>query len=300
MLARALVAVLALGACADAPSSPPVDPNDLDGDGIPNDADLCPRTYGDVQHDEDADGVGDACDNCPTVANPEQGDTTELDARNFPDGVGDACDRRPTLAGDEIARFFPFADPSEASAFDGTGWTIGNDQARATSTTSAQWTSRKAELGAGLSLQITIASLVWPAIDDGEVTVALDGAGESSGYRCRIVHETTGDRLVLEEIGGATASKALARIGPTSRLVLTISRQFIAPPTGDAACFLAIDGGRETRVDITTLDDQSLGTYALGARAADVALDAATVLTTPTGCITPAGTLGVCPRPPRE
>jgi hypothetical protein len=46
---------------------------DLDGDGIPNTADNCPRVANPDQADADGDGIGDACDNCPNVFNPDQG-----------------------------------------------------------------------------------------------------------------------------------------------------------------------------------------------------------------------------------
>lgn len=99
-------------------------PDDIDGDGIPNDEDLCPSVFdpirpidGGAQADADGDGIGDACDpcsltanstdcqaaptddadldgvkddkdNCPNVSNPLQEDGDE-------DGIGDACDTCP-------------------------------------------------------------------------------------------------------------------------------------------------------------------------------------------------------------
>lgn len=46
------------------------DPDDFDGDGIPNASDNC-RSVGNVdQVDGDSDGLGDACDACPAYANP--------------------------------------------------------------------------------------------------------------------------------------------------------------------------------------------------------------------------------------
>lgn len=73
---------------------------DEDGDGIEDEADICPVNENPDQTDADEDGVGDACDddddddgvtegqgldNCPATHNPDQAD---LDG----DFVGDACD----------------------------------------------------------------------------------------------------------------------------------------------------------------------------------------------------------------
>jgi predicted CXXCH cytochrome family protein len=73
-----------------APLEPP--PGDLDGDGVPDALDNCPRTYNPDQTDSDGDGVGDACDNCPHTFNPDQADADE-------DRTGDACDNCPTMHG---------------------------------------------------------------------------------------------------------------------------------------------------------------------------------------------------------
>lgn len=66
---------------------------DIDGDGIPNTDDLCPRVFGANQADGDGDGAGDICDNCLTVENPDQ---VDVDG----DGIGLACEAPlPTAAG---------------------------------------------------------------------------------------------------------------------------------------------------------------------------------------------------------
>jgi hypothetical protein len=64
---------------------------DLDGDGVGDATDNCPRTPNADQADQDGDGVGDACDNCLVTANPDQRDGDG-------DGVGDACDNCATDA----------------------------------------------------------------------------------------------------------------------------------------------------------------------------------------------------------
>lgn len=45
-------------------------PDDRDGDGIPNYVDNCPMVANPTQLDTDGDGKGDACDACPTTPNP--------------------------------------------------------------------------------------------------------------------------------------------------------------------------------------------------------------------------------------
>jgi hypothetical protein len=96
--------------------------DDYDGDDVPDNADLCPRTPELVQSDRDNDGIGDACDNCPSDSNVLQADVNgdlvgdqcafDADGDGFPnamddcqlvpdtaqqdsdrDGVGDACDQ---------------------------------------------------------------------------------------------------------------------------------------------------------------------------------------------------------------
>jgi len=55
---------------ADTTSCSVPDPDDKDGDGIPNGQDLCPANPDPDQADTDGDGKGDACDACPLDANP--------------------------------------------------------------------------------------------------------------------------------------------------------------------------------------------------------------------------------------
>jgi hypothetical protein len=87
------------------------DPDDLDGDGVDNDADNCPSVANPGQEDSelaarglpfgifeaDPDGVGDACDNCPgpvlTGSDPDRGRDHNTAQRDLDgDGVGDTCD----------------------------------------------------------------------------------------------------------------------------------------------------------------------------------------------------------------
>lgn len=114
--------------------------DDLDGDGVPNAVDDCPRVFDPprpVDHgkqaDADGDGVGDACDPCPLVAfatecaapdpNDPDGDGLPSALDNCPsaanpgqedrdqDGKGDACDPCPDA-------FNPGLDPCPATIRD--------------------------------------------------------------------------------------------------------------------------------------------------------------------------------------
>ena len=87
-------------------------PGDRDGDGIPDESDLCPDTPDKDQRDYDRDGFGDACDKCPHIA-------TAANVDGDSDGVGDECDPAPDTAGDSIALWVDFkGDPAAI-----TGWT---------------------------------------------------------------------------------------------------------------------------------------------------------------------------------
>jgi Tol biopolymer transport system component len=81
---------------------------DRDGDGSPDNCDLCLQLHDPEQKDTDLDGLGDACDvdddndshpdtadNCPLTANPDQVDTDG-------DGPGDLCDACPFDADNDI------------------------------------------------------------------------------------------------------------------------------------------------------------------------------------------------------
>jgi hypothetical protein len=77
---------------------------DLDGDGIPNLADLCPAAADPTNANADGDSFGDVCDNCPTLRNDDQ-----LDSDG--DGVGDLCDNCLNVANPRVAASFLGANP---------------------------------------------------------------------------------------------------------------------------------------------------------------------------------------------
>ena len=289
------LAAVACASCMSSEDPSPVDPNDVDGDGIPNAVDLCPYKQDPRQHDEDFDGVGDACDNCPATPNADQADTTETMERQFPDGVGDACDRRPKIADDTIARFYPFAVPAEANEFTGSGWTIANDRA---SGTTARWFSKRSAPGDGITMQAKIGKLAW-AMPDASVAVVVDGDGVTAGFTCTILHAATGDTLEVREIGGAVNSKAIDGLAPTDQITLSVTRVYTQLATGTAACFLGVNNAPELRIDIVTTDDLAIGTYAVATTDAMVVLTAALVMTTPFACDAPRPGPGLgCPVPP--
>src|SRR5262245_8645827 len=90
-----LVGLLALGACNDLLGLRAVaGDGDLDGDGINDSLDNCPRVANPDQADSDGDGIGDACSfSC------EAGTPIEVDVDH--DNVDDGCD--PCLRGPQRA-----------------------------------------------------------------------------------------------------------------------------------------------------------------------------------------------------
>jgi len=63
-------------------------PGDRDGDGVPDELDVCANNFDPDQSDDDGDGLGNVCDNCAAVDNVDQ---TNSDG----DPAGDACDCDP-------------------------------------------------------------------------------------------------------------------------------------------------------------------------------------------------------------
>src|SRR5690606_3309971 len=96
------------------PDTAPVEPDDADSDGVPDDTDNCPSVPNTNQRDHDGDARGDACDKCPHLA-------SATDPDDDSDGVGNACDPRPNTPGDSIALFEGFYDASAIAGWSGSG-----------------------------------------------------------------------------------------------------------------------------------------------------------------------------------
>ena len=273
--------ILGVAACSSHTSaSPDANPDDLDGDGVLNTVDNCPQRTNPDQHDEDGDGVGDACDNCPTVKNPDQSDTSEVAFMQFPDGVGDACDLRPGLGGDKIAALFAFADPAEATAWSGTGWTIASDRASADG--SADWAIKRAAPGYGLAIEAMFSSVSWTATT-ASVAVAADGDAVTNGDICTVAADRNGDgadEIDLAELGGVSTTASLeAAVMPDQPLAITTWRLVDANSVGHITCIVRY-GTATKKLEIPT-GSEVVGNYGIAATGARAQLASVVVYTSP-------------------
>jgi hypothetical protein len=288
-VAQKLLCGLAVAcSCDGGPTAPPVDPDDLDGDGIPNARDVCPLVQDPAQHDEDGDGFGDACDVCPTVADPLQTDQGELDTMiMFEDGVGDACDPRPSRGGDRIAALHTFAADTSA-AWIGAGWTIAGD--RATARGAASWLYTRPASGDSITARLAVASVAWSP-GGGWVAVAVDGDGVASARPCTLFADRNGDgndELEVREPGGAAVVRELsgAVAGPVDLLVQRgVDRR---TGTGIIHCSLVAPGAPDDTVTVTvaTSDDTTTGQYLIAAAGDEVAATSLIVYASPIACPT--------------
>ena len=289
----AAVCAGAPGCAAEDPAAPPVDPDDLDGDGIPNAQDLCPTLRTPTEHDEDGDGIGDACDVCPTVFDPHQRDRGEIDALAFEDGVGDACDLRPSRGGDRLRALHAF-DVDTTPSWIGAGWTIGDDRARASG--DARWRHKRAEQGDAAFARLAVEAVTFTATA-AMVAVALDGDGVESGRICALFADRNGDgsdELEVRELQGAVSIRELAgpAAGPFELLLL---RGIDRMGGGRVMCRLEIAGGAKLEASIATIDGTTTGQYVLAAAGADVTVTSLAVYASPTSC--PTAALAACPLP---
>jgi hypothetical protein len=309
--ACSLALAFALVACDDDPSSPPIDPDDVDGDGVPNAQDLCPGVRDPAQHDEDGDGVGDLCDVCPTVADPLQSDTGELDAISFNDGVGDACDPRPIAGGDRIGALHTFAADT-TPAWIGAGFTISGDRVRATAaataTTAARWLHMRPVSGDSIAARLAVESIAWAGAAAGEpgpsIAIALDGDGAENARVCGVFADRNGDgndELEARELAGAVAVRELpgtvsgAGAGPFTLLAQRgVDRR---RGTGIVYCRLVLPDRPDAPITTTipTTDDATTGQYAIVAAEAEVIATSLVVYASPYAC--PTLSLAACDSP---
>jgi hypothetical protein len=279
-LACGLVLVVAACGTESEALAPPRDPNDIDGDGIPNDADLCPTTYDPEQHDEDLDGIGDACDVCPSLAD-DQADTGETGSNQFGDGIGDACDPRPNRDGDRRVQFDAFATDISATRWSGDGFTIENDAAHATG--DARFHHVQPVQGDGLFAQIHVTSLVWTKA--GRVEAIVDGDGINGGFSCAVVRDTDADgndEIEAREIGAETMRSSLGR-AVTADLTITAWRAIGFDRTGKFFCRVRHGGGTERELALILADPFPSGPYAFASSGATTDIASIIVYTFPIG-----------------
>ena len=68
-------------------ADPTIDPDDKDGDGVPNGSDNCPYDANTEQVDDDGDGAGNVCDLCPATPNPMYGSCGTIPIYDLKDGT---------------------------------------------------------------------------------------------------------------------------------------------------------------------------------------------------------------------
>jgi hypothetical protein len=258
---------------------PEVDPDDLDGDGIPNASDSCPRSHNPSQHDEDGDAVGDRCDVCPMVADPSQSDAGEQAALQFGDGIGDACDPRTSRDGDVLAAFHPF-DEATSQQWIGEGWTIGGDVAHAES--EARWRHRVTHMGDGLYVQAHVATLEWVSEPASVGVTVDDDALDGFGFTCAVARDRDADgRDEIDVHFGSTLVKTASLGAPVAGpLVITAWRAIDRERMGVVFCRVVHQGVMHELL-IEGLDDSATGMYSFGSRGAITDVTSLTVYTFP-------------------
>jgi thrombospondin type 3 repeat protein len=279
-LARKLACMVALAWSCDGSDPPPtpVDPNDLDGDGIPNAADICPQRFDSApEHDEDGDGLGDECDNCPTVFNPDQSDIGE-GALQFPDGVGDACDPRVGRGGDKLVALFAF-ERDESAAFEGVGWTIASDQAIADS--DARWTGVRTAQGDGIAAAIRVPVLVWMQPSGGAIDVVVDGDGGALSELCGLEQDTDGDGFdeVVARVAGRGETRMSLGMPLMGEITISARRLIDVMRVATLTCDITHQG-QHLKLEMEG-EDVGIGAYTMAAIAAHAEVTSLVVYTAP-------------------
>jgi hypothetical protein len=227
-------------------------------------------------HDEDGDGIFDACDNCPATPNPTQADTTEEAVRAFPDRVGDACDPRTGAGGDKLVGFYSFASDTQASAWDGSGFSISDDALHGVA--GAQWRRKPIEMGDGLFVLAQISS-VSLGVDE-TFTITLDGTVQGGGSPCVFRAESI---VAAESEAGEMKSVAISPPIAENEALGFVAWRSIAlvqgVRTGKLVCRV-IRGAKITDATVP-LADVAEGTVALASSAAAIDMTSLSVYTSP-------------------
>jgi hypothetical protein len=232
LLALPAAATLAIAGCSDPAACPTcgdgglpdgVDPNDWDGDGVPNDEDNCPFVVNGFQLNKDGDRFGDVCDPCPQIADDDPLDTDG-------DGVGDACDPNPTLPGDRIVLFEGFHAGIPVGWERIGNWSAAPGAARGSAGAvpallAVRATDREREV---VSASITIDSLSGDASQAGVIDNKL--ATQPSGIACVVADtQASAPALTVYDVaspGGAQTAAYELTVGATYTVQLRRNNAF--------------------------------------------------------------------------
>jgi Thrombospondin type 3 repeat len=181
------------GAEADAPS------DDIDGDGVKNAADNCPKVGNPDQANDDGDAFGDACDPCPPFPD---GVVVDPDG----DGVSGLCDPFPLTGGDHIALFESFRGPGLPAGWVALGtWSFVGGNAVVTSADGDlnYLTIPHPHLAkTSVLTQMTVDDLVGNGAR-GLGPVQLYQPSPSRGIVCELLRNGNGPKLTLLDTGGS-------------------------------------------------------------------------------------------------
>jgi hypothetical protein len=189
----------------------PIDP-DRDGDGVPNEQDLCPDLAEVVMHDEDGDAVGDTCDPCPLDA----GTTGDADG----DGIHDACDPGPQphcLALFDSLASYTAADWDRVA---GTVVTPGTDRIQVAGSPRGG-VSPKGIAGKH-SLRFRASVLALDAMGYVGIMGSTTVGNTDAGFQCRVLASEL--LLVNVVFGPAPAQPVSPPLAATESIVVTMAR----------------------------------------------------------------------------